>query len=233
MASRHLAAVATSPEDYAQVYAELLRESSGPVLLHWLGEAFDPALAGYWGSSELVKAADALLDIIAAQPAKVLGVKVSVLDAQREIDLRRRLPSGVRLYTGDDFHYDELILGADGHTSDALLGAFAAIAPAASAALQALDRGDVAAYGAAIGPTMELSRHLFAAPTRYYKTGIAFLAWLAGHQPGFAMVGGLQSGRSLPHLVRAAVLATQAGVLPDPELAAGRLRSLLSVAGLS
>jgi hypothetical protein len=232
MASRQLAALATSPDEYAEVYGELLRQASGPVLLHWLGEMFDPALAGYWGSADLEKAADVLLEIIAAQPAKVLGVKVSVLDAQREIDVRRRLPAGVRLYTGDDFHYDELIRGADGHTSDALLGAFAAIAPAASAALQALDRGDLAGYDAAIAPTMELSRHLFSAPTRYYKTGIAFLAWLAGHQPGFVMVGGLQSGRSLPHLVRAAGLAARAGVLGDPELAAGRLRSLLTVHGV-
>ena len=233
MASRQLAALATSPDEYAQVYGELLARASGPVVLHWLGEAFDPALAGYWGSAELEKAAETLLEIVAANPAKVGGVKISVLDAGREIAVRRRLPAGVRLYTGDDFHYDELIRGDGEHASDALLGAFAAIAPAASGALQALGSGDLAGYDAAIAPTMELSRHLFAAPTRYYKTGIAFLAWLAGHQPGFVMVGGLQSGRSLPHLVRAAGLASRAGVLGDPELAAHRLRALLAAGGVA
>ncbi|MDQ1657719.1 MAG: hypothetical protein QOD41_2802 [Cryptosporangiaceae bacterium] len=233
MASRQLAALASSPDEYAEVYADVLAQASAPVVLHWLGEAFDPALAGYWGSGELDKAADSLLEIIAANSAKVDGVKVSVLDAEREIAVRRRLPPGIRLYTGDDFHYDELIRGDGVHASDALLGAFAAIAPAASGALQALGRGDLAGYDAAMGPTMELSRHLFAAPTRYYKTGIAFLAWLAGHQPGFTMVGGLQSGRSLPHLVRAAGLAAKAGVLGDPDLAGHRLRSLLSVGGVS
>jgi hypothetical protein len=232
MASRQLAALATSPDDYAHVYGQLLTQVRRPVVLHWLGEAFDPALAGYWGSDDLDKAADTVVDLITSHAAAVDGIKVSVLDAAREVDLRRRLPAGVRLYTGDDFHYDELIRGADGYASDALLGAFAAIAPAASAALQALDRDDIGAYDAAIAPTMALSRHLFAAPTPYYKTGIAFLSWLAGHQPGFAMVGGLHSGRGLPHLVRAAELAAAAGVLPDPDLAASRLRSLLAVAGV-
>jgi hypothetical protein len=232
MASRQLAALATSGDDYALVYGRLLSQVSRPVVLHWLGDMFDPALAGYWGSTDLDKAAEAVLEIIAAHPDKVDGIKVSVLDADREVDLRRRLPPGVRLYTGDDFHYDELIRGADGLHSDALLGAFAAIAPAASAALQALDAGDTAGYDAAIAPTIPLSRHLFAAPTMYYKTGIAFLSWLCGHQPGFTMVGGLQSGRSLPHLVKAAELAGVAGILPDPYLAASRLRSLLTVAGI-
>jgi hypothetical protein len=232
MASRQLAALATSPDDYANVYDRLLTQVRRPVVLHWLGEAFDPALAGYWGSDDLDKAADTVVDLITAHAAAVDGIKVSVLDAAREVDLRRRLPAGVRLYTGDDFHYDELIRGADGYSSDALLGAFAAIAPAASVALQALDRDDVSSYDAAIAPTMPLSRHLFAAPTPYYKTGIAFLSWLAGHQPGFVMVGGLHSGRGLPHLVRAAELAANAGVLPDPDLAATRLRSLLAVAGV-
>jgi hypothetical protein len=232
MASRQLAALATSPDDYAYVYDRLLTQVRRPVVLHWLGEAFDPALAEYWGSDDLDKAADTVVDLIAAHAGAVDGIKVSVLDAAREVDLRRRLPAGVRLYTGDDFHYDELIRGADGYASDALLGAFAAVAPAASAALQALDRDDVGAYDTAIAPTMPLSRHLFAAPTPYYKTGIAFLSWLAGHQPGFAMVGGLHSGRGLPHLVRAAELAAAAGALPDPDLAASRLRSLLTVAGV-
>jgi hypothetical protein len=232
MASRQLAALATAPDDYARVYGRVLRQVSRPVVLHWLGEAFDPALAGYWGSHDLDKAADTVLEIISANAGAVDGIKVSVLDAAREVDLRRRLPAGVRLYTGDDYHYDELIRGADGYHSDALLGAFAAVAPAASAALQALDAGDVAGYDAAIGPTIPLARHLFAAPTPFYKTGIAFLSWLAGHQPGFAMVGGLHSGRSAAHLVRAAELADAAGVLPDPELASARLRSLLDVAGV-
>jgi len=233
MASRQLAALARSGDDYAQVYGRLLAQVSRPVVLHWLGEAFDPALAGYWGSDDPDKAAGTVLDIITAHRDAVDGIKVSLLDARREVDLRRRLPAGVRLYTGDDFHYDELIRGADGHASDALLGAFAAVAPAASAALRALDRGDLAGYDAALGPTMPLSRHLFAAPTPYYKTGIAFLSWLSGHQPAFAMVGGLHSGRGLPHLVRAAHLAAAAGVLPDPDLAASRLRALLAVAGLN
>jgi hypothetical protein len=232
MASRQLAALATSGDDYAAVYGRVLSQVSRPVVLHWLGDMFDPALAGYWGSDDLDKAAETVVDIITTHADRIDGIKVSVLDAAREVDLRRRLPLGVRLYTGDDFHYDELIRGADGLHSDALLGAFAAIAPAASVALQALDRGDLAGYDAAITPTVPLSRHLFAAPTRYYKTGIAFLSWLSGHQPGFTMVGGLQSGRSLPHLVRAAELARVAGVLPDEELAAHRLRTLLAVAGV-
>jgi hypothetical protein len=232
MASRQLAAVAAGPDDYADVYGRLLSQVTRPVILHWLGDMFDPALVGYWGSTDLDRAADTVVEIIAAHPSAVDGIKVSVLDAAREVDLRRRLAPGVRLYTGDDFHYDELIRGADGLHSDALLGAFAAVAPAASVALQALDRGDLAGYDAAITPTIPLSRHLFAVPTRYYKTGIAFLSWLSGHQPGFTMVGGLQSGRSLPHLVRAAELALAAGVLPDPDLADARLRSLLAVAGV-
>jgi hypothetical protein len=227
MASRQLAAVAISADDYAQVYDRLLDQVSGPVILHWLGEAFDPALAGYWGSADPAKAADTVLEIITAHAAKVDGIKMSVLDAGLEADLRGRLPAGVRMYTGDDYHYDELI--RDG--SDALLGAFAAIAPAASAALRALDRHDLAGYDAAIAPTVPLSRHLFAPPTRYYKTGIAFLSWLSGHQPGFVMVGGLQSARSARHLVRAAELAAAAGVLPDPELAARRLRQFGEVSG--
>jgi hypothetical protein len=231
MASRQLAALATAPDDYALVYGRVLDQVSRPVILHWLGEMFDPALAGYWGADDLDKAADSVVEIITAHADKVDGIKVSVLDAAREVDLRRRLPAGVRLYTGDDFHYDELIRGADGAHSDALLGAFAAVAPAASAALQALDVGDLDGYDAAIAPTIPLSRHLFAAPTRFYKTGIAFLSWLAGHQPGFVMVGGLQSGRSLAHLVKAAELAGAAGVLPDGELANERLRRLLAVAG--
>jgi len=163
----------------------------------------------------------------------VAGIKMSLLDSELEVELRRKLPPGVRMYTGDDYHYAELIRGADGDASDALLGVFAAIAPAASAALQALRRGDLAGYDGALLPTVPLARHLFAAPAQYYKAGIAFVAWLAGHQPGFTMVGGLHSGRSIPHLLRTAQLAADAGVLPDPRLAASRLRVLLTVAGLT
>ncbi len=232
MASRQLARLARDADDYRKVYGKLLDQAAGPVILHWLGAMFDPELARYWGSGDVAEASDTLLSIIRDHPAKVDGVKVSLLDAEHEVRLRNRLPDGVRLYTGDDFNYAELIRGDGRRASDALLGTFAAIAPAASAALQALDRGDLTAYDAAFGPTVPLSRQLFAAPTYYYKTGIAFLSWLAGHQRGFALVGGLHSARSVPHLVEAFRLADQAGLLPDPDLAAARMRSFLAVAGL-
>jgi dihydrodipicolinate synthase/N-acetylneuraminate lyase len=228
MASRHLAGLARTPEDYRQVYDRILSQVDTPVILHWLGPMFDPALAGYWGSADLAEATGAFLGLVRDHADRVDGVKVSLLDADHEKRLRADLPRGVRLYTGDDFNYPELIKGG----SDALLGVFAAIAPAASAALQALDRGDEAAYEAAFAPTLPLARHVFAAPTYYYKTGIAFLAWLAGHQPGFTMVAGLQSARSLPHLVRAFVLADRAGLLPDPELAVARMEALFAVYGV-
>jgi Protein of unknown function (DUF993) len=228
MASRALCAAATSADDYLKVYGELLEQSSGPVILHWLGEMFDPALAGYWGASP----DDVVVELISSHAAQVDGIKVSLLDAGREVALRNRLPEGVRLYTGDDFNYPELIRGdADGY-SDALLGIFAAIGPAAAAALAALNEGDMDRYDEVFAPTVPLARHLFAAPTYYYKTGIAFLAWLNGHQPGFTMVGGLQTGRSLPHLIETHRLAAAAGVLTDPDLAAARLRSLLAVNGV-
>jgi hypothetical protein len=233
MCSRHLAAAARGPEDYQRVYAHLLEASDAPVVLHWLGDMFDPALAGYWGSPDLDVAADTVLDLIKGYAGKVDGIKVSLLDADREVALRRRLPAGVRLYTGDDFHYPELIRGdAAGH-SDALLGVFAAIAPAAAAALAALDAGDLAAYDGILAPTVPLARHLFAAPTWHYKTGIVFLAWLAGHQGHFTMVGGQQAGRSATHLARLLTLADAAGLLPDAELAAARARAYLTVAGVS
>ena len=196
MASRHLAAAARTVEDYRTVYDTVLASVSSPVVLHWLGEAFDPQLAGYWGSGDVATATDTFVQLVHDHAAKVDGVKVSLLSAEHETDLRRRLPAGVRLYTGDDFNYPELIEGDGEHHSDALLGAFAAIAPAASAALSALDRGDVEGYRAEMAPTLPLSRHIFCAPTFYYKTGIAFLAWLSGHQDGFGMVGGLQAARS-------------------------------------
>ncbi|WP_433689131.1 dihydrodipicolinate synthase family protein [Micromonospora carbonacea] len=233
MCSRHLAAAARGPEDYQQVYAHLLTASDQPVVLHWLGDMFDPALAGYWGSADLDLAADAVLDLISDHAEKVDGIKVSLLDADREVALRRRLPAGVRLYTGDDFHYPELIRGdAAGH-SDALLGVFAAIAPAAAAALAALDAGDLATYDEVFAPTVPLARHLFAAPTWHYKTGIVFLAWLTGHQDHFTMVGGQQAGRSPAHLARLLVLADAAGLLPDAELAAARARAYFTVAGVA
>jgi hypothetical protein len=232
MASRALAACATGPADYAKIYGALLEQVRRPVLLHWLGPMFDPALTGYWGSADLDVATDAFLQIIAAHPDKVDGVKVSLLDADREVALRRRLPEGVRCYTGDDFHYPELILG-DGHGySDALLGVFDPIAAAASAALAALDAGDEDGYRRIFAPTVPLARLVFAEPTFHYKTGIVFLAWLAGHQTHFSMVSGMQSARSLPHLGQLFVLADRAGLLPDPDLAAARMRALLAVAGL-
>ncbi len=213
------------------MYGRVLAAVDEPAVLHWLGPAFDPCLEGYWGSPDLDVAADALVSLVAEHADRVDGVKVSLLDADREVALRRRLPAGVRLYTGDDFHYDELVRGDESGHSDALLGAFAAVAPPASAALQALERGDVEGYDRALAPTVPLARHLFAAPTPYYKTGIAFCSWLAGHQPGFTMVGGLQAGRGLGHLLDAFRLADAAGVLPDPELAATRVRRLCQLAG--
>ncbi len=235
MASRHLAKLAAGPDDYRAVYDAILRQVGEPVILHWLGEAFDPQLAGYWGSEDVATATDIFVELVEAHASKIDGVKVSLLSAEHEIALRSRLPDGVRMYTGDDFNYPELIRGddaADGHHSDALLGAFAAIAPAASAALGALDAGDLDGYDAEFAPTLALSRHLFEKPTFYYKTGIAFLSWLNGYQPGFAMVGGLQSARSIVHLSKAFSLASDARLLLDPELAARRLATLLASAGI-
>ncbi|WP_333766705.1 dihydrodipicolinate synthase family protein [Streptomyces sp. IBSBF 2435] len=232
MASRALAAIARGPEDYLQIYGHLLRQSSDRVILHWLGPMFDPALAGYWGSDDLDLATGTFLDVIAAHPDKVDGVKISLLDARREVELRRRLPDGVRCYTGDDFNYSELIAGDAEGFSHALLGVFDPLAPLAAAAVSALDTGDTAGFRRTLDPTVELSRHLFSAPTRFYKTGVVLLAWLAGHQQHFTMVGGLQSARSLPHLARAYELADRVGILPDPELAEARMRQLLTLHGV-
>ncbi|GAB7190222.1 dihydrodipicolinate synthase family protein [Kineococcus sp. NUM-3379] len=231
MASRQLAATATSAEEYASVYSALLRQASGKVILHWLGPMFDPALAGYWGADDVATATESFVRLVRENADKVDGVKVSLLDAQHEAGLRRLLPAGVRVYTGDDFNYPELILGDGEHDSDALLGIFAAIAPAASTALQALDRDDTAGYEAALKPTLELARHVFGAPTYYYKSGIAFLAWLNGLQPGYAMVGGLHSARSAVHQAETFRLADEAGLLADPQLATERMRRYLSVHG--
>ena len=233
MASRQLAAIARSAEDYLQVYSTVLAQTSRPVILHWLGEMFDPQLNGYWGSTDIPTATRTFLDLINEYSAKVDGVKVSLLSADHEQQLRTELPSGVRLYTGDDFNYPELIEGDGDHHSDALLGAFAAIAPAAAAALSALDEGDIDLYRAEMEPTLPLSRHIFSAPTYYYKTGIAFLAWLNGQQDGFVMVGGLQSARSIVHLALIFELANEAQLLTDPELAAHRLGQLLATAGVA
>ncbi|MFD5474132.1 dihydrodipicolinate synthase family protein [Streptomyces sp. NPDC127105] len=233
MASRALAATAKGPEDHLEVYGHLLRQAAGPVILHWLGPMFDPALDGYWGSADLDAATDTFLEVIAAHPDKVDGVKISLLDAQREIDLRRRLPRGVRCYTGDDFHYPELIAGDEQGFSHALLGIFDPLGPLAAEAVRVLDTGDVKAFRGLLDPTVELSRHLFQAPTRFYKTGVVFLAWLAGHQTHFTMVGGLQSARSLPHLARAYELADGLGLFPDPRLAEERMRNLLSLYGVN
>ncbi|MGX4734510.1 dihydrodipicolinate synthase family protein [Kitasatospora griseola] len=232
MASRALAASARGPEDYLSVYGKLVEQAEQPVVLHWLGEMFDPALAGYWGSADLDAAAQTVLELIRSHPGRIDGIKVSLLDAGREVALRRELPSGVRMYTGDDFNYPELVRGDEVGHSDALLGVFDPIAEVAAAALRALDAGDLARYDALFGPTVPLARHLFAAPTFHYKTGIVFLAWLCGHQEHFTMVAGAQSGRSVSHLVELFRLADVAGVLGDPELAAGRMREFLALAGV-
>ncbi|NHC46523.1 dihydrodipicolinate synthase family protein [Motilibacter sp. K478] len=231
MASRQLAALAATPDDYRRVYDRVVPLAGSPVILHWLGEMFDPALRGYWAGADVAAATAAFLGLVHDHAEHVDGVKVSLLDAGHERRLRAALPPGVRLYTGDDFNYPELIRGDGTHSSDALLGAFAAVAPAAGAALAALDAGDGATYDAEMTSTLPLSRHLFQAPTYYYKTGIAFLSWVSGHQPGFTMVGGLQSARSITHLARAFELANEAQLLPDPDLAAERVTLLLRTAG--
>ena len=238
MASRALARVAKCPADYERVYDRVLSQAKQPVVLHWLGDMFDPALAGYWGTKDVDAAMDTALGIIAAHPDKVDGIKISLLDKDKEIAMRRRLAPGVRMYTGDDFNYAELIAG-DGFgselfhgQSDALLGIFDAIAPAASAALGALAAGNTERFHALLGPTVPLSRHIFQAPTRFYKTGVVFMAWLNGHQSHFSMVGGQQSTRSLQHLAELFRLADAASVLEKPERAGQRMTSLLAVHGI-
>jgi hypothetical protein len=233
MASRALAKVAAGPGDYLALYGTLLSEVKEPVVLHWLGTMFDPALAGYWGSDDVSAATVTFEQLVEAHAAKVDGVKVSLLDASHEVALRAGLPGGVRLYTGDDFNYPELIDGDGSHHSDALLGIFAAIAPAASTALQEYDAGRPAGARAILDSTRDLGLHIFEAPTYHYKTGIAFLAWLNGHQAGFQMVGGLHSGRDVNHLVRLFRLANTAGLLLNPGLAATRMAGFLNTAGVS
>ena len=243
MASRHLARTARSAADYEEVYRRVLAEATAPVVLHWLGTVFDPQLKGYFGSDDPAVGADALLRIIEEDPSRIRGVKMSLLDDAAEIAVRERLPEGVRMLTGDDFHFSHLIVGdgtvttgADsaqerGEYSDALLGAFAATAPAASAAVQALDRGAVGEARRILDAAEQLGRHVFSAPTYHYKTGVAFLAWLNGHQQAFTMVGGMHSARSLPHLSRTIELAATTGNLEDPVLAAERWHGMLRLAG--
>jgi hypothetical protein len=231
MASRALVHAASSPRDYLDVYLHLLKGTDSPVILHWLGDMFDAQLTGYWGSTDFDTAADTVIDLIEQGGDKVDGIKVSVLDAAKEIQLRRRLPPGVRLYTGDDFNYSQLILGdGEGH-SDALLGVFAAIAPAAAEALAALDAGDRASYSAIMDATVPLGRKIFEAPTYLYKAGVAFLAWLNGFQPEFVMLDGLETRRPLAHLVEVFELAATSGALLDPDLAVGRMTLYLAVHG--
>ncbi|MBT4043392.1 MAG: dihydrodipicolinate synthase family protein [Rhodospirillaceae bacterium] len=232
MASRALAACAKSPDDYAKVYGRILGQVREPVLIHWLGEMFDPALAGYWGHGDHMAAMDVCLDMLAGNAAKIDGIKISLLDKDKEIAMRRRLPDGVRMYTGDDFNYAELIAGDEIGYSDALLGIFDAIAPAASAALDAFAAGDTAKFHDILAPTVPLSRHIFKAPTRFYKTGVVFMAWLNGHQDHFVMVGGQQSARSLSHLAELFRLADAAGLLRDPDMAASRMATVLAMHGV-
>ncbi|MGO2558950.1 DUF993 family protein [Brachybacterium sp.] len=243
MASRHLARVATTPGEYEEVYRRVLEAATEPVVLHWLGTAFDPQLEGYFGSDDTAEGARTLLRIIEADPARIRGVKMSLLDDAAEIAVRESLPAGVRMLTGDDFHFSHLIVGDGtatteaggeqvlGEYSDALLGAFAATAPAASAAVQALDAGDPDEARRILDASEELGRHVFSAPTFHYKTGVAFLAWLNGHQRAFTMVGGMHSARSLPHLSRTIELAATTGNLERPALAAERWHSMLRLAG--
>ncbi|GAB3604960.1 dihydrodipicolinate synthase family protein [Conyzicola nivalis] len=232
MASRHLARAAQSADDYLRVYREVLGAASTPVVLHWLGAAFDPSLASYFGSTDSKTASATVLEIITENAAHVSGIKMSLLDPFAEIAVRAQLPGTATMFTGDDFNYVGLIAGTGGKHSDALLGAFAALAPSASAAIQALDAGDSGEYESILGPTEDLSRQIFAAPTFYYKTGVAFMSWLNGHQDAFSMVGGLHSARSLPHLSEIVRLANRSGAFEQPELTAERWHALLRLNGI-
>ena len=232
MASRALAACAQSPDDYATVYGRLLSQAKEPVILHWLGGMFDPALEGYWGRDDHDAAMDVCLGIIEEHADKIDGIKISLLDRDKEITMRRRLPRSVKMYTGDDFNFAELIQGDEQGFSHALLGIFDAIAPAASAALHALGNGDTKTFNEILEPTVPLSRHIFKAPTRFYKTGLVFMAYLNGHQDHFAMIGGQQSARSLVHLAEIFRLADKAGLLTDQDMAVSRMRTVLKIHGL-
>ncbi|MFD2629975.1 dihydrodipicolinate synthase family protein [Oceanobacillus kapialis] len=233
MASRALAACATSAEDYVKVYSNILRKVSEPVILHWLGDMFDPALKGYWGSEDIDQAMEVCLRIIKENEKKVDGIKISLLDDQREIQMRALLPESVKMYTGDDFNYPELIKGDQDGYSHALLGIFDAIAPAAASAMHALDEGDLSTYDAILEKTVPLSRHIFQTPTYAYKTGVVFMAYLNGHQSHFKMVGGAESQRSIVHLADLFVMAGEAGLLQDTELATYRMKLTLMQAGIT
>lgn len=232
MASRAFTALEASQDVYHLVYRGLIDGAAKPVVLHWLGGMFDPALSGYWGQSDISKANDFVLDLINENPAKVDGIKISLLDQAHEEAFRARLPEGVRLYTGDDFNYADLIAGDGKHHSHALLGIFAAIAPAASQALEAMAEGDMEQYFRLFGPTVPLSREIFKAPTRFYKAGIAFLAWLNGYQKHFVMPGGFQSSRDITHYSEVLRLADASRLLLDPDLAEVRMKTLLAVHGI-
>ncbi|MFA1675498.1 dihydrodipicolinate synthase family protein [Rhizobium mongolense] len=232
MASRALAAAARGPDDYIRVYDRILRQVKEPVVIHWLGEMFDPALEGYWGNPDHIKAMSTCLQVIEANAAKIDGIKVSLLSKEKEIAMRRQLPTGVRMYTGDDFNYAELIAGDEQGHSDALLGIFDAIAPAASAAMEALGRKSNREFFDLLDPTVPLSRHIFKAPTRFYKTGVVFLAYLNGLQDHFTMIGGQQSTRSLTHLAELFRLADKARVLADPDMAVNHMKRVLAVHGV-
>ncbi|MBV6656792.1 MAG: dihydrodipicolinate synthase family protein [Devosiaceae bacterium] len=231
MASRALAAAAKGPDDYLTVYNRVLSGLAQPAILHWLGEMFDPALEGYWGSGDHMAAMETCLAAIAANAHKVDGIKISLLSAQKEIAMRRRLPAGVKMYTGDDFNYPDLIAGDEEGYSHALLGIFDPIAGAAARALSALGRGDDAGYDSAFGPTVPLSRHIFRAPTRFYKTGVVFMAYLNGHQDHFTMVGGQEAARSTVHLAEIIRLANAAQLFTDPERTAARAHAVFSARG--
>jgi hypothetical protein len=233
MASRALAKAAKSSDDYRRVYGDILRQAKQPVILHWLGDMFDPALAGYWGTSDLDAAMDVCLDVIRDNSSKVDGIKISLLDAEREVEMRRRLPAGVRMYTGDDFNFAELIEGDAKAHSDALLGIFDGIAPVASAALQALDAGDLPRYRELLEPTVPLSRHIFKRPTHAYKTGIVFLAYLNGHQSHFRMLGGAEGARTAVHLAELIRLTDAAQLIEDTDRAAARAKIVFAAAGIA
>lgn len=232
MASRALAACATGPDDYIRVYGRILSQVREPVVLHWLGEMFDPSLVGYWGHDDHMAAMDVCLEVIKANSDKVDGIKISLLSADKEVNMRRRLPAGVKMYTGDDFNYADLIAGDEEGYSHALLGIFDAIAPAASAALVALRNNDLSLYHELFAPTVPLSRHIFKAPTRFYKTGIVFMAYLNGHQDHFTMLGGQESARSAAHLGELVRLADKAGLLRDPDMAATRAARVMATQGI-
>ena len=232
MASRALARIATSADDYAKVYGRILSQAKDKVVLHWLGEMFDPQLAGYWGSTDFEKALDCVLNIISQNKDKVEGIKISLLENSKEVQLRNRLPEGILCFTGDDFNYAELIEGDGQHHSHALLGIFDAVAPSASKALAALAHGDTKTFRAVIEPTVPLSRKIFEAPTQYYKAGVVLLAWLNGHQNHFSMPAGMQSARSILHYADIFRLADQANVLDRPELATRRMKNLVGVYGI-